>query len=1320
MQELVERWDAESLNGGTCDVAAPRSSNPYVGPQPLGRRASVCSRASVERPTISDLLVAERVVLLYSPSGAGKTSLVHAGLVKRLREREEFRVLPVMRVNLARAALKGATGATNKYVRSALEYLESGLPEAKRMPAADLSSIRLKDYLDRRPRDRDDGPEGSDYEVLIFDQFEEIITLDPTDREAKAEFFRQVGEALRDHNRWALFVMREDHVAEIDEYSHLVPTALATRFRLSLLNQVQAGQAIRGPTEAARHPFADDVVERLVGDLATVTVQDGSDVHEATGEYVEPVQLQVVCRRLWDRHVKQAINVGDLGGSSAVNEALQQFYVDVVTTTVRETGVRERELRDWIENELIIAGVFRGQVIRTPGTTRGLANATIDGLTQGHLLRSERRGGREWIEITHDRLVQPIRDSNERWRKANLTLFQQQAEVWNTHGRAVGLLLPGTELDDAESWAASHAADLEDHERDYLADCRAARERARQIEEKNRQIVEQNRLLAESNREIEAQSTRARRYGRFWLMTAIVMLGLGAVAWVLYVRTLYLEEESQRVQVLTQIRQLLATARELPQVQYGKTLTLALYADELLKNARAKTPEDADLERERLATRFTLIAGLLSAPPVTRTFLGHGASIRHVAWSPDGKLLASASFDKTIIVWNVEKDTSQRLTGHEDFVYCVEFSPDGSLLASADAGGRIRLWQLSGTEAHPVGPDNMNVGQGANDAHKGKVTSLAFAPDGRSLASGGWDGQVIVWDVSTPAAPRMLASSRLRVNKNERHRSVVYAVAFVGPNRIAAGDWKGEVRFWSWDPQQAAGGNVAPLDSTRRLLFAGEEDAGAVNGIAYDPGHDRLAVNGWTKIDKKSDELQSRVAVWENVSTDPRPVDAAGGPRKSDFPGFGIAFAADGALASVGGIDRTLTLRQADAVGGRPDVVRFQERLYSVAFSPQNPTMLAIGGARTLMLVDTRHTGSLLTQTLELSLDTPVPGAQWEHVAITPDANTVVATTDGRLIVWNARGKRRSLYAQRASFDSGAPALAAVAVNRTGTLIATASLTGGKVRIWSADGAVQGELDWDEKPLSAEKDNPPRYRLLFSPVDEYLLAVAYRRSVRLYNLVDPHRPALVGTPSAEHNAAIRALAFQPSGAQLASADADSRIRLWSVSASDGLAPGTVELRLPTDAAAALAYAPDGRLLAAGSFDSDISVLDTKGERPTVVLTDHDIAIANLAFGGDAGRDAMMLSMDRDGRGFLWEVRGGNFRRLVRPFSPTSGTGIPIALAADGDLLVTGGSFPRMWDLRMETLVRLACQVRHDELNEVEKEAYGVKGRNDSCGPPETP
>ena len=83
--------------------------------------------------------------------------------------------------------------------------------------------------------------------LLVFDQFEELLTLDPTDAAAKAEFMRQVGEALQNQGRWALFGIREDFLGALEPYLPAIPTRLAATYRLDLLRAEAAAQAIEAP-----------------------------------------------------------------------------------------------------------------------------------------------------------------------------------------------------------------------------------------------------------------------------------------------------------------------------------------------------------------------------------------------------------------------------------------------------------------------------------------------------------------------------------------------------------------------------------------------------------------------------------------------------------------------------------------------------------------------------------------------------------------------------------------------------------------------------------------------------------------------------------------------------------------------------------------------------------------------------------------------------------------------------------------------------------------------------------------------------------------
>ena len=224
----------------------PADASPYVGPVPFERQhEDLFFGRQREIRQLMYLLIPERIVLLHSPSGAGKTSLIQAGLIPTLeREKTRFKVLPVMHVaSVPRLEdLKGLP-AHNRYVLSALLSLEEELPEDGKPSLAELAEMEFGAYLVERCPPDEDKPN----QVLIFDQFEELLTADPTDTQAKAEFFRQVGAVLQHPRRWALFSMREDYLAGLDPYLLPVPGRLETRFRLDLLAEEAALAAIQKP-----------------------------------------------------------------------------------------------------------------------------------------------------------------------------------------------------------------------------------------------------------------------------------------------------------------------------------------------------------------------------------------------------------------------------------------------------------------------------------------------------------------------------------------------------------------------------------------------------------------------------------------------------------------------------------------------------------------------------------------------------------------------------------------------------------------------------------------------------------------------------------------------------------------------------------------------------------------------------------------------------------------------------------------------------------------------------------------------------------------
>src|SRR3989304_5986720 len=122
--------------------------NPYVGPRAFRVGETLYGRDAEVRELL-DLLIAERIVLLHSPSGAGKSSLVQAGLIPMLAE-EGFEVLPLVRLNQELPTGLKKDGQVNRYAFSAMLSLETPLPAADQIPPAELALLTLEGYLDRR------------------------------------------------------------------------------------------------------------------------------------------------------------------------------------------------------------------------------------------------------------------------------------------------------------------------------------------------------------------------------------------------------------------------------------------------------------------------------------------------------------------------------------------------------------------------------------------------------------------------------------------------------------------------------------------------------------------------------------------------------------------------------------------------------------------------------------------------------------------------------------------------------------------------------------------------------------------------------------------------------------------------------------------------------------------------------------------------------------------------------------------------------------------------------------------------------------------
>jgi tetratricopeptide (TPR) repeat protein len=457
---------------GTSAAQGPLA-NPFVGPKPLERGQPIFGRDR-EIEELYYLLSAERIVLLHSPSGAGKSSLLQAGLLPRLQA--QFDVWAPARVSLQPRIDAGfeETRVMNRYVRSCILGFEADVPKELERPIDVIGKMTLADYVATRPRRRS-APKNL---ALIFDQFEEILTIDPVSIDAKHEFFTQLGQLLMNPHIWAIFALREDYLAPFDPYASLVPTNLKNRFRLDLLGRDAASEAIEKTAEMAGRSFTPEALKRLVSDLALMLVQrpDGEFAREP-GPYIEPLHLQVACLNLWQRMEpdRTVIEESDIAKFGDVSVALADYYASEVGKTADGDVPAERDIRLWFGEKLIRLGKVRGSVLREHGLSGNLANELIEMLIKSHLVRPEQRAGATWYELAHDRLIEPVLRDNEIWFAEHLNKLQQRALQWDKEGEPGALLLTGKDLAEAERWAERPNLIMTPTESRFLDACRQKR-----------------------------------------------------------------------------------------------------------------------------------------------------------------------------------------------------------------------------------------------------------------------------------------------------------------------------------------------------------------------------------------------------------------------------------------------------------------------------------------------------------------------------------------------------------------------------------------------------------------------------------------------------------------------------------------------------------------------------------------------------------------------------------------------------------------------------------------------------------------------------